>query len=345
MHRDEPCWWYDERARVMPALLSPLSLVYGAIAGHRMRREPGYRSKLPVICIGNFTVGGSGKTPFTIYVCDWLSKRDRKPAILTRGYGGSAAGPLFVLPTHTARDVGDEALLLTRAAPTVVSRDRAAGARLIEGDPRGFDTIVMDDGFQNRSLAKSLSIVLVSTQRGLGNALTVPSGPLRAPLAVQKQFADVVVTLDGTPATDEAQRKALTPDINAEIGRPILEARIEPRGDNELAGEPVVAFCGIAGPKRFFATVEALGATIVERVAFRDHQVLSEAEASGLLARAQATGARLVTTEKDLARLAGATGARGALRDGCLVIPISVELSAGDIASLDALLARATGLS
>lgn len=330
MRRDEPGWWYDEQARLVPALLSPLSFVYGAIASARLKRLPGYRSTLPVICVGNFTVGGSGKTPFVAYLCETLAARGRKPAILTRGYGGRERGPVWVGPHHLATDVGDEAILLARVAPTLVARDRARGAASIEADARGFDVIVMDDGFQNRSLAKTLSVVLVGAARGLGNGAPLPSGPLRAPLAVQARFADAVVVVDAA-AADRNARDRFTAELSRIVGKPLFQATVEPvPAGLGLGGEPVIAYCGIAGPERFFATVEALGAVLVERCAFRDHQAMTAREAADLLAVARERGAKLVTTEKDMARLSGESGELGTLRTASVAVPIRVTLDTNE---------------
>lgn len=345
MRLDEPGWWYDERAQIVPRVLAPLSLLYGLVVERRLRQEPAYRSRLPVICIGNFTVGGSGKTPFTAHVCKWFADHGRRPAIVTRGYGGSVGGPAWVGETDDAGKVGDEALLLARVAPTVVSRDRGKGALLIEADPRGFDVIVMDDGFQNRSLAKSLSLVLVSASRGLGNGRVLPGGPLRAPLDAQIADAGAIVIVDGAPPSVPEQRARLASGFAAFSGPPILEAKVEPAATGDLKGKPVVAYCGIAGPERFFATVEALGAQILVRRAFRDHHPLSEAEVGELIATARDADATLVTTEKDLARLTGGSGARAALRAASVAIPIRVVLEPGDEERLGRLLAQAAGLS
>lgn len=342
LRRDEPSWWYDEHAVVVPRLLAPLSFVYGNVAGKRLLQEPGYRSRLPVICVGNFTVGGSGKTPFVRYLCDWMQRRGRKPAVLTRGYGGSDPGPVWVDPArHDAFAIGDEPLLLARAAPTVVARDRAAGARLIEADARGFDTIIMDDGFQNRALAKTSSIVLVAAGRGLGNGRTLPGGPLRAPLAVQAHFADAVVIVDTQPPASAERRRAIVESLVAASARPIFDAKVVPQAEGTfLTNQRVIAYCGIAGPERFFATVEGFGPARVERVAFRDHHMLSEAEAVDLLERARANSAILVTTEKDLARLAGINGHRAALRMASRPIPIRIEIEERDRGNLEALIER-----
>lgn len=346
MRRDEPAWWYDERAVVVPRLLAPLSFIYGHIAGRRLARPPAYRSNLPVLCVGNFTVGGTGKTPFAVYLCERLTAMGRHPAFLSRGYGGSNTGPLWVDPErHDATIVGDEPLLLARSAATVVSPDRASGARLIEADPRRFDTIVMDDGFQNRSLAKSLSIVLVSAARGLGNGHTLPGGPLRAPLAMQAPLADAIVLVDGDPPLAGPSLAALKSRLESLCDRPIIEVRIVASMDGlNLAGRPLVAFCGIAGPERFFRTVEGLRPSHLDKVAFRDHQALTEADAARLLSQASLAGAILVTTEKDLARLAGLEGERATLRQASRAIPIRVDLAQADAARLDALLAAGLAL-
>lgn len=345
MRRDEPSWWYDERAQFVPRVLAPLSFLYGMVTARRMSRAPAYRSRLPVICIGNFTVGGSGKTPFAAHVCHWLAARGRRPAILTRGYGGSSAGPIWVDDHHHASAVGDEALLLSRVAPTVVSRDRGSGAKLIETDARRFDVIVMDDGLQNRSLAKTLTIVLVHARRGFGNGAVMPAGPLRAPLMAQIPHAGAVVIVDGVPSSNQETRAKLKATIAALTDAPVLDARIEPAQLIDLKGKAVVAYCGIAGPERFFDTLGVLGANVLDRVAFRDHHRLSEAEAGHLIARAKATGTLLVTTEKDLARLAGESGVRADLRTASVAVPIGVALQPGDEQRLSNLLSRAVGIS
>lgn len=204
----------------------------------------------------------------------------------------------------------------------------------------------MDDGFQNRSLAKTLSIVLVTARRGLGNGRTLPGGPLRAPLETQAPFADVVVVVDGLPPVDEHRRALLHAHLSARIGRPILDVRVEPSSSvGSLTGKRLIAYCGIAGPERFFASLEALDATVVERTAFRDHHHLTDGEASDLLQRARKAGADLVTTEKDLARLSGQGGARGELREASIALPVQVKLPAGQEAQFDSLLAKAIGLS
>src|SRR5215475_3586260 len=205
----EPAFWWDPDGTRW--WLSPLSGIYGIAAALRMR-SPGRRAGVPVICLGNLTVGGAGKTPAALEVGRLLLAAHERPYFLSRGYGGRLAGPVRVDPArHTAAAVGDEPLLLARLAPTIVSRDRVAGAEAAHRD--GATVIVMDDGFQNPSLTKDLSIVLVDGRRGVGNSRVVPAGPLRAPLKTQLENAHAIVVV-GPPqgavaVVESAQRLGL----------------------------------------------------------------------------------------------------------------------------------------
>src|SRR6476661_643641 len=199
---DEPSWWYAPAPGRLAMLLQPLGAIYGRVAEARYFRTTPYRSRLPVICIGNFTSGGTGKTPLAIHLCERLKAAGHEPAVLTRGYGGRLSGPYWVnAASDVARDVGDEALLLARAAPTLVARDRRAGAHAIEMGPHPVTVIVMDDGLQNPGLAKDLTIAVVDGGRGLGNGLTMPAGPLRAPLPFQLELTDAIVVNESSAAT------------------------------------------------------------------------------------------------------------------------------------------------
>lgn len=311
MIRAPAFWW---RAPGLAAgLLSPLAAVYGALAGRRLG-APGQAVDCPVICIGNPTLGGAGKTPLAIAVARLLRQAGLHPAFLTRGYGGSEVGPLRVEPSrHVAPAVGDEPLLLARVAPTVVARDRLAGARLARAE--GADVIVMDDGFQNPALAKDLSILVVDARRGVGNARVFPAGPLRAPLAAQLARAGAIVAMgEGTlPGLDTA---ASTP--------PLWRARLVPCPEvvEGLRGRPLLAFAGIGDPEKFFVSLQREGMTLARRAAFADHRVLSPRQASALVAAAEAEGLTLVTTEKDAVRLAG-PGAIATLRQRAIAVPVT----------------------
>jgi tetraacyldisaccharide 4'-kinase len=278
--------------------------------------HPGERTGVPVICIGNFTVGGTGKTPVAIAVAHILQEQGGRPAFLTRGYGGRFAGPVQVDPArHGPQDIGDEPLLLSRAAPTVVSRDRVAGARLCR--EVGASVIVMDDGLQNPSLHKDLAIAVVDAEGGVGNGLCLPAGPLRAPLQAQWRHVDAVVLVGEGAAGEALAREA------AMHSKPVLRARLvpDPTVAARLAGARVLAFAGIGRPRKFFATLEACGAAVVRARTFPDHHPYSEEEVQALLDEARAEALLPVTTEKDLVRIA-ALGP--GLAEGVATLPVTL---------------------
>ncbi|MFN3869678.1 MAG: tetraacyldisaccharide 4'-kinase, partial [Hyphomicrobiaceae bacterium] len=237
------------------------------------------------------------------------------PVILTRGFGGRRAGPCWIADgTYLAEDVGDEPLLLARAAPTLVARDRRAGARAIErSTERNPSVILMDDGLQNPSLSKDLTIAVVDAARGFGNGLVIPSGPLRAPLDLQMRLTGAI--LINTPPSmvldDPEARSPLAAKLRHAFPGPVLEARAEATAAIAVAaGEPIVAFAGIANPERFYALLERQGGAIIARRSFADHHAFSETDAEALLRLADTHGAELITTEKDHVRLVGFGGAR-----------------------------------
>ncbi|MGC2630126.1 MAG: tetraacyldisaccharide 4'-kinase [Rhodomicrobium sp.] len=191
---EPPSWWYEGQIPAAAWGLLPVSAIYGALVQRRFRKACAYRSKLPVICVGNFTAGGAGKTPVALKLASLLRDQGRKPGFLTRGFGGIERGPHLVDPVlDDAARVGDEPLLLAEAAATVVSRDRPLGARLLE--TLGLDTIIMDDGFQNPSLKKDFSLIVIDAGAGIGSGRVFPLGPLRAPLGFQAGMADAIVIL------------------------------------------------------------------------------------------------------------------------------------------------------
>src|SRR4029077_18558227 len=213
-----PAFWWRKPGG-MAALLSPIAAIYGAVAERRLKRA-GARADTPVICTGNLTVGGAGKTPTAIMIARMLIAAGEKPIFLTRGYGGRLAGPVLLQSSSTATQVGGEALLLARVASTVVARDRIAGARLAKDN--GASIIVMDDGFQNPSLAKDLSILVIDGARGIGNARVLPAGPLRAPLDAQLDRAHAMLIVGdvtgAAPLVIAARARQL----------PLFHARLEP---------------------------------------------------------------------------------------------------------------------
>lgn len=313
-------WWRSTRGPTAFAL-APAAWMVGEIATRRMRRAPSARLDVPVLCIGNPTVGGAGKTPLAVAVARVLRTAGASPVFLTRGYGGTVRAPTLVRD-HRAADVGDEPLILAGVAPTVVSPDRAAGGRLAA--TLG-DVVVMDDGFQNPQIAKTWSALVIDAAVGIGNGMVTPAGPLRAPMAPQLARADAIVV---TEPDDHA--RASLPDMSL----PLHRVRLRPVADVSLDGIPVVAFAGIGRPAKFFASLDALGARIVSRHAFADHHRFTEADATAILRLADAVGAQPATTRKDHVRLAdGGPNARR-LAAASLVVDVDADLPDALVAAL-----------
>jgi tetraacyldisaccharide 4'-kinase len=292
--REPPFWWRQSGAAA--AMLAPFAALYGAVAARRMA-QPGAKAGVPVVCVGNPTVGGAGKTPTALAVAQMLKAGGETPVFLTRGYGGRLAGPVRVDPSqHAAVDVGDEPLLLARTAPAIVSHDRVKGAQAAVA--AGANVIVMDDGFQNPSLAKDFSVLVVDGKRAIGNGRIIPAGPLRAPLGEQLDRAQALLVVgegDAKAVTDEARRRGL----------PNFRARLAPDAAfiASLAGKRVLAFAGIGDPEKFFATLRGAGVTVAASRSFDDHHRYAHSDAQSLCAEAERAGLVLVTTEKDLARM------------------------------------------
>ena len=292
-----PEFW--QRRDGVAALLAPLGYLYGASVAAKAAFARPYRAKAKVLCVGNLTAGGSGKTPVAIALAEMLMARGKKVFFLTRGYGGKDRGPVQVLASHSAAQMGDEALLLARTAPTIVARDRAVGAAL--ADARGAEIIVMDDGHQNFTLAKDLSVVVVDGESGFGNGLMIPAGALREPVRQGLARADAVVMMgsEGRRTEDgRAPRHAQggVPDLQGFSG-PVLRARLTPQGD-DLRGRRLFAFAGIGRPEKFVASLKQAGVDIAGTQFFPDHHPYSASEIEALKQHGP-----LVTTEKDLVRL------------------------------------------
>lgn len=322
MRLETPSWWYRDRG-VVASALSPIGALYGRIAEARAARVMPYRSRLPVICIGNFAAGGGGKTPTAIAVARLLKELGTKPCFLTRGYGGASKVETFVSKGMSAAEAGDEPLLLAEHAPTMISVDRVVGAKAIEHTDA--TVIVMDDGFQNPSLAKDLSLIVVDAASGIGNGLMIPAGPLRAPLEVQIARADALMVIgSGDKAT------ALVDAFRARA-KPVLKARIAPVQDARWLGVlPVIGFAGIARPEKFFATLKANGARIIDERSYPDHYRYSARQARSLLREARDYKAMLITTEKDWVRLPDEAGTPQAeLKFRSRPFPIAIEFDNG----------------
>jgi len=314
-----PSFWWRE-AGTAAALLAPAAGVYAAVAAARLR-QAGVRAGIPVLCVGNPTLGGSGKTPTALALARLLIAAGERPWLLSRGYGGQLAGPVTVDPRHhRADDVGDEPLLLAQCAPTIIARDRVAGARAAR--VAGASVIVMDDGFQNPALAKDLSMLVVDARRGVGNGRVFPAGPLRAPLAAQLARAQAMLLIGEGPAAAPMAAAAEA------CGLALFHGRLVPDGAAvaALEGQRVLAFAGIGDPDKFFATLAAAGIEAAIRRGFADHHPYTGAEAAALMAEADRAGLPLVTTEKDFARLKGRHAlSELAARARALPITLAVE--------------------
>lgn len=288
---------YFSREDGAARFLAPFSLLYAMASRLRRTWTRPWQAPVPVICIGNLTAGGAGKTPVALAVGSLLREQGSAIHFLSRGYGGRLKGPVAVdLKVHTARDVGDEPLLLAAVAPTWIARDRVAGAKAAIA--ANAEIIVMDDGLQNPTLSKSLSLVVVDGGFGFGNGRVLPAGPLRQPVADGLALADAVIVIEPDTVGVAALLAERAPEMK------ILRARMVPLPAAErFAGRKLLAFAGIGRPDKFFATLRSLGGTLIAEKAFPDHHNFSPDEIMRLVEWAQAEGAIPVTTTKDHARL------------------------------------------
>lgn len=316
-----PDFWHDDAGRLAPRLLTPLSVVFQAAARLRKRTTTPWRAPVPVICVGNLTVGGAGKTPTVLAIADHLQAAGLRVGCLSRGYGGRLRGPVQVDPAHhTAAEVGDEPLLLARAAPSWIASDRKDGARVAIAE--GVDVLVLDDGLQNPALAHDVALIVVDGGYGFGNGRLLPAGPLREPLDQGLARATAVVLIGDDP-------RHLADTLGRRL--PVLRAQLVPDDAAlRLKGRKVLAFAGIGRPAKFFETLARLGAEIVQCVALADHHPYTADEARRLVEDAQRLDAVPVTTAKDFVRLPN-----GSRR---MVTPVHVRLRFDEPADLDRLL-------
>lgn len=311
-------WWRKPSWQAL--LLAPFAAAYGAAA--RWKLENGERADagLPVICIGNFTAGGGGKTPTALALARAALAMGLRPGFLSRGHGGALAGPVLVNTAHHgAGDVGDEPMLLAALAPTAIAADRKRGAALLR--LAGCDLVIMDDGFQSARLRTDFAVLVIDAGRGLGNGKVIPAGPLRALMTDQVRHADALLVIGEGDAGAAAIR------ATARGGKPVFEAHLLPDAPERLAGRRVLAFAGIADPRKFYRSLEALGAEVVATRDFPDHHPFAEAEIADLESTAARDGLMPVTTRKDAARLSGGKAAARAFAQRVAVLDVTLEFA------------------
>jgi tetraacyldisaccharide 4'-kinase len=310
-----PAFWWSKPG-LQAWVLAPLSWAYGKVAGNRMRGGISARAPLPVICVGNFTVGGSGKTPLALAVAKAAKAEGFKPGFITRGHGGTVKQTRLAVDTDTAATIGDEAMLLARASSVAVGADRLAGANLLA--EAGCTIAIMDDGFQSRSIAIDHAMIAVDARRGIGNSFVMPSGPLRAALNVQMPFADQIIIVGEGEAGDAVVRTA------ARAAKPVARATLKPGNIGRVKGKSVMAFAGIADPEKFYATLRSMGAIVSKTRSFPDHHAFTDNELRSLID--DSGDLLLVTTEKDEVRISDETSIGTQLKKRLLTVPVQIVM-------------------
>lgn len=289
-----PKFWY-KKSGVLSLALSPLSVAYQAVSQRKINKTSRYTSKIPVLCIGNLTAGGSGKTPVVGALAQLFKQQGKKPHILSRGYGGKIRGTTKVnTDIHTAKEVGDEPFMHAKNNTCWVSPNRVQAAKMIENGGNA-DLIIMDDGFQNPDLKKNVSIVVVDGNVAFGNEHIIPAGPLREPIDEGIKRADALIIMGD-------DRHYLTERFSYLM--PVFQGYLTPDTNTKIwSGKKIVGFTGIGRPEKFRQTLLSIGADIKDFIPFADHHFFSLSDINKLVRLSEKHDAQLVTTEKDWGRL------------------------------------------
>jgi tetraacyldisaccharide 4'-kinase len=329
-----PSFWHRPHPSLLARLLQPAGALYGAVTAARMAR-PGATPAIPVLCIGNPTAGGAGKTPAALALASLMSARGFAPAIVSRGHGGRIAGPVLVSPSgHLASQVGDEPLMMARrGALVVVARDRAEG--VAHAASLGATLAILDDGLQNPALKKDFTLAVIDGAVGVGNGLCVPAGPLRAPLEAQWPLIDAALVIGEGAAGEEVA------ELAHEAGKPVFTGRLAPEAGvaASLVGQPVLALAGIGRPGKFAESLERAGARVMETAFFADHHPYTTQDVDRIAARAAHLRLGVVTTQKDAVRLGPVW--REARHGPLIVLPVELRLDQPDY--LTAMIAASCG--
>ncbi len=293
---EAPKFWYQKNlsSKILSILFFPLSLLWIVISLLKKKLIKKYKSKLKVICIGNLTIGGTGKTPLAIYTYKLLKKAGYKPVFLTRGYTGLLAGPIEVKDSHNFKDVGDEALLLNKIGPTIVSNDRSFGAKLIENHKDNFNVIIMDDGLQNFQLEQDIKLLLVDKNLKFGNEFCIPAGPLREPID------QGLIRIDAIVLTGNNNKDA---DFNNVHNKTIFNSKVKTIKSSKIKNEKLLAFCGLANSNKFYETLKENGFNVTSTKSFPDHYEYKNEDIDKLISEANRQNLKLITTEKDYVKI------------------------------------------
>ena len=312
-----PEFWYEDNiiSKVKILLLYPLSILWILTDEFKKYLSKTYKSKLKVVCIGNLTVGGTGKTPFSIYTYKLLKNLGYNPVFLTRGYGGLKKGPIEVNNSHHFQDVGDESILLSKVGTTIVSRNRSLGAKFIEKHKDKFNIIIMDDGLQNYQLKQDIKFLLVDRQLRLGNGYCLPAGPLRQPVERGLNDIDKIILTGESDKNDK--------DLFRSFNIPVIKSNIKTTSIPKIKKEKFLAFCGLANPNKFFDTLEKNGYEILSKRKFPDHYAYKKEDINNLILDANSQNLKLITTEKDYVKISEN-------KKHIHFLPIELELSVKD---------------